>query len=79
MVSYIVIAAGIAVVMAVLILVVMEDGLVPKVSVGKNGTVNVLILVVMEDGLVPHGGTAQASNEEQSLNPCCNGRWSRTM
>ena len=58
----------------VLILVVMEDGLRHN---GKetDGMTNVLILVVMEDGL------RQKIKEflnKQSLNPCCNGRWSQT-
>ena len=37
----------------------------------------VLILVVMEDGLVPLHNTSKVSTQ-QSLNPCCDGRWSRT-
>ena len=31
----------------------------------------------MEDGLVRIGENAQAGRQ-RSLNPCCNGRWSRT-
>ena len=37
----------------------------------------VLILVVMEDGLVPILSASVRVNAE-SLNPCCDGRWSRT-
>ena len=37
----------------------------------------VLILVVMEDGLV-RGLVPFYNGVEHSLNPCCNGRWSRT-
>ena len=37
----------------------------------------VLILVVMEDGLV-HGMTEVIVTDDGGLNPCCNGRWSRT-
>ena len=37
----------------------------------------VLILVVMEDGLVLEQ-TERSAGEQYSLNPCCNGRWSRT-
>ena len=55
----------------------MEDGLVQASATELKKQFDVLILVVMEDGLVlkfqkmnvhPYG----------SLNPCCNGRWSRT-
>ena len=31
----------------------------------------------MEDGLVP-GEIVETNTNELSLNPCCNGRWSRT-
>ena len=37
----------------VLILVVMEDGLVPEAIILLRNEIKVLILVVMEDGLVP--------------------------
>ena len=37
----------------------------------------VLILVVMEDGLV-HDFAFGEPKDMSSLNPCCNGRWSRT-
>ena len=56
----------------------MEDGLVH----GYAGMIlkkisDVLILVVMEDGLVQlHAKTLHLTTCR--LNPCCNGRWSRT-
>ena len=63
---------------SVLILVVMEDGLVLVNQVGeKVEAIGVLILVVMEDGLVQFKGK-KARFLHSSLNPCCNGRWSRT-
>ena len=37
----------------------------------------VLILVVMEDGLVRLMVQGTGA-EDKCLNPCCNGRWSRT-
>ena len=43
----------------------------------KGFTCDVLILVVMEDGLVLEIIVVYA-NVNGSLNPCCNGRWSRT-
>ena len=56
----------------------MEDGLVLDVEAPDGTKRAVLILVVVEDGLVPciqgyHGGWSY------SLNPCCSGRWSRTI
>ena len=62
---------------AVLILVVMEDGLVHIIFVGNYSIVGVLILVVMEDGLVQFY-VEPFKILEYGLNPCCNGRWSRT-
>ena len=60
----------------VLILVVMEYGLgvFPKKMITTQ--VNVLILVVMEYGL---GGSCSFCSVKCccSLNPCCNGIWSR--
>ena len=38
----------------------------------------VLILVVVEDGLVPNKKD-NCEVCELSLNPCCSGRWSRTL
>ena len=61
----------------VLILVVMEDGLVHNVKANITAVTLVLILVVMEDGLVQVEAIGLA-NALASLNPCCNGRWSRT-
>ena len=63
----------------VLILVVMEDGLVLSATEQPMpGDPMVLILVVMEDGLVQ---VLRQVNQMTSkcLNPCCNGRWSRTV
>ena len=54
----------------------MEDGLVLTIMKGTKNTVEVLILVVMEDGLVLEAECDKT--EKISLNPCCNGRWSRT-
>ena len=63
----------------VLILVVMEDGLVLSYFPRKgNKARRVLILVVMEDGLV-HANGEFVGFSTPSLNPCCNGRWSRTI
>ena len=61
----------------VLILVVMEDGLVPNTLAECMILHKVLILVVMEDGLVL-AVSFPNTVELTSLNPCCNGRWSRT-
>ena len=56
----------------------MDDGLVLDVSLPAKYVVKVLILVVVDDGLVL---MLVVILEEWmlSLNPCCNGRWSRTM
>ena len=61
----------------VLILVVMEDGLVLEENTNIVMFGVVLILVVMEDGLVPIQQECTGCSYG-SLNPCCNGRWSRT-
>ena len=63
----------------VLILVVMEDGL----ELNKHLNIKlwqqfVLILVVMEDGLELLK-LWLINQLKLSLNPCCNGRWSRTV
>ena len=55
----------------------MEDGLVLINSKLIIKWRQVLILVVMEDGLVHYDGDV-ATYVTSSLNPCCNGRWSRT-
>ena len=58
--------------MHVLILVVMDDALVPnKKDVTSNQSI-VLILVVMDDALVPHPIKLN-DGRIFSLNPCCNG------
>ena len=63
--------------MDVLILVVVEDGLVPGLKFIFTDDTSVLILVVVEDGLVRTlSWTLQRLTER--LNPCCSGRWSRT-
>ena len=56
----------------------MEDGLVPTIPIVTPILLPVvLILVVMEDGLVlSHHRYSQP--QASCLNPCCNGRWSRT-
>ena len=61
----------------VLILVVVEDGLVPTDPVPAQIEDLVLILVVVEDGLVHDDARAKAALNT-CLNPCCSGRWSRT-
>ena len=60
----------------VLILVVMEDALVQRLVSILQTFERVLILVVMEDALVLQVfASMQVSG---SLNPCCNGRCTRT-
>ena len=62
----------------VLILVVMEDGLVPNERDGSYLMVStVLILIVVEDGLVQKVPVF-INVMCQRLNPYCSGRWSRT-
>ena len=55
----------------------MEDGLVQKILSNYMTTHYVLILVVMEDGLVLPSFFI-INNSLICLNPCCDGRWSRT-
>ena len=64
----------------VLILVVMDNGLVPNAE-GRQyiNLITVLILVVVEDGLVHLAAKEAASKGNSSLNPCYSGRWSRTI
>ena len=56
----------------------MDDGLVQEQKTVKGKESSVLILVVVDDGLVLKGGGALALRQV-SLNPCCSGRWSRTV
>ena len=62
----------------VLILVVMEDALAPKYYFLEVLLREVLILVVMEDALAL-GQVVRPIVARDSLNPCCNGRCTRTM
>ena len=55
----------------------MEDGLVHTYDDDLKDAVDVLILVVMEDGLVLDTKHFRCEGHG-CLNPCCNGRWSRT-
>ena len=55
----------------------MEDGLVLDAETRNVLELFVLILVVMEDGLVPPS-SFNGCCSHSGLNPCCNGRWSRT-
>ena len=65
---------------AVLILIVVEDGLVQlKHSVDKCFDCIVLILIVVEDGLVLAQSQSLYRLILSSLNPYCSGRWSRTL
>ena len=43
-----------------------------------NPQIQVLILVVVDDGLVLFGFMAYTT-KQNSLNPCCSGRWSSTI
>ena len=61
----------------VLILVVMEDALALLKRALKYGSLTVLILVVMEDALA-RTRRCKKSRVFSSLNPCCNGRCTRT-
>ena len=57
----------------------MDDGLVPiGETIHLTGEVEVLILVVVDDGLV-QGELVGETVKNGSLNPCCSGRWSRTL
>ena len=55
----------------------MEDALAHKGGNYYEFLKNVLILVVMEDALAPYL-TLYKGNEVICLNPCCNGRCTRT-
>ena len=66
------------VVSLVLILIVVEDGLVRWLQMGRHVQRGVLILIVVEDGLV-HIVMTLGDNVQLGLNPYCSGRWSRTF
>ena len=62
----------------VLILIVVDDGLVPQnYLMGATYHFVVLILIVVDDGLVHN--TLGVSTLLMCLNPYCSGRWSRTI
>ena len=64
----------------VLILVLMEYGLVlTDDRVYLYRLEGVLILVLMEYGLVHEEAHDEATHTQDSLNPCFNGIWSRTL
>ena len=62
----------------VLILVVMEDALAQAITYLTAKAVGVLILVVMEDALAPTTASEVKTQVLDRLNPCCNGRCTRT-
>ena len=55
----------------------MEDALARIKKVRVEGNERVLILVVMEDALA-QGQASTKKRETKGLNPCCNGRCTRT-
>ena len=61
----------------VLILVVVDNGLVPQISRVIHRVIQVLILVVVDNGLVLFA-CGQVRGMVAGLNPCCSGQWSRT-
>ena len=63
---------------AVLILVVMEEGQRPSAWYGHYDASTVLILVVMEEGQRPRDQWFTSVDGITRLNPCCNGRGSKT-
>ena len=64
---------------SVLILVLMEDALVHFLRTSKKNKKNlVLILVLMEDALVRESTHQEESRFNNGLNPCFNGRCTRT-
>ena len=62
----------------VLILVVVDNGLVPVAAAAKSDKGCVLILVVVDNGLVQHA-FQPLTILLVGLNPCCSGQWSRTL
>ncbi len=61
----------------VLILIVVEDGLVPTGLKFKFTDDTVLILIVVDNGLV-HQRQRRQRSVRWCLNPYCSGQWSRT-
>ena len=62
----------------VLILVVVDNGLVPQHIEGFDPASVVLILVVVDNGLVRVAAESESKCVKR-LNPCCSGQWSRTQ
>ena len=56
----------------------MEDALVLAFESVSHGKLKVLILVLMEDALVHRAKCPYYVVDERSLNPCFNGRCTRT-
>ena len=57
----------------------MEDALVPNKELSDKEKINtVLILVLMEDALALQLDGEMNGDWQESLNPCCNGRCTRT-
>ena len=56
----------------------MEDALVPMTKYLEKFLNSVLILVLMEDALVPESSSSIQNARATSLNPCFNGRCTRT-
>ena len=65
-------------ILAVLILIVVDNGLVPAMTDYVKQHQGVLILIVVDNGLV-HYTRGMVSNVRFSLNPYCSGQWSRTQ
>ena len=65
-------------VVPVLILIVVDNGLVPVNASKTIAAEVVLILIVVDNGLVLEG-KKYAVNLPDSLNPYCSGQWSRTV
>ena len=80
MVSYITTKLFLEHVKIVLILIVVDDGLVPyiRVNAETGARTVVLILIVVEDGLVLAKSVLKHTTKP-CLNPYCSGRWSRTV
>ena len=63
--------------MVVLILVVVDNGLVPLLLITFLLQLLVLILVVVDNGLV-RINVVPSKEKTHGLNPCCSGQWSST-